>query len=860
MQAAPGEGVISSAVLMSDTADEVDWEWSGNNYKFGRPNVQTNYFGKGITANYDRSTTEYTDFEMTTGFHKYSIDWTADSLTWSIDDKAVRTLYRKDCDNGEHQYPQTPSRFHLGVWVAGDPDNAPGVIQWSGGPTDFEKLPYTAYVKSVNLEPASKCAYFNYTDKRGASDSVKCLSELPQSLSSVISSTALNTLSAAPPAPSTTSNVISSPGTSSSSPGISSSQSTQASGSSSSSSGPTGGTTSTINAASSQSTQASGSSGPVQLTTSTVFRTTVFSTVTSCNTAVTNCPAGKPLTSTVLVTDVVVDYTTVCPVTTGKAPSSTRKRPSKVPKPASSTTVRQTTLPPLPVAQNAAPPPASSSTAPSVTPSNGPLASSNGPSSSTTPAKAKPKFEPWRRPASQQPSGAAPAQVTVSSDGPSGTAPGLQPEQDRGPSGDPATGSTNPPELTTSTVYNTNIYTVTSCASDVENCPASSTVLSTEVVVAYTTVCPVSSDTPSESLVPSAGIPSEPRPSDDVPPFKPPKDGSQQQSSEAAAPGSPSAPGPSDVPPAPSSPTLIPPKAGAEKQLEEPASSINPSAPAPSGVAPVSSPTIMPPDDAHEVPPSGSPTGSDAATTSMEYGQSSASLYNTDMEVKALDASTPPAALPTVKGGDTPAVAQNHAIPGQDSSPAEEEHGSAAPPSEKGQSPPEATPGPDGPAPSSTDLAHPVPAGGEDEGASTTRSTITRTKTVRLTSTRLSTSTFYSASATVITTCAPGQSGDDCSTISSTTTFVVSKLVTPVPFTTTDVYATTETIDVAPADSGLSAAAQGVPGVAGAGTGTGQHPAGAKTTTPATIAGAGRAFEVVVPGVLLALAVCAVFL
>lgn len=832
MQAAPGEGVISSAVLMSDTADEVDWEWSGNNYKFGRPNVQTNYFGKGITANYDRSTTEHTEFEMTTGFHKYSIDWTADSLTWSIDDKVVRTLYRKDCDNGEHQYPQTPSRFHLGVWVAGDPDNAPGVIQWSGGPTDFKQLPYNAFVKSVNLEPASKCAYFNYTDKRGASDSVKCLSELPQSLSSVVSSTAPNTLSAAPPAPPTTSNVISSPGTSSSSPGI----------------------------PSSQSTQASGSSGPVQLTTSTVFRTTVFSTVTSCNTAVTNCPAGKPLTSTVLVTDVVVDYTTVCPVTTGKGPSSTRKRPSKVPKPASSTTARQTTLPPLPVAQNAATPPTSSSTAPTVTPSNGPPASSKGPSSSSTPAKAKPKFEPWRRPASQQSSDPASAQVTVSSDVPSGTAPGLQPEQDRGPSGDPASGSTNPPKLTTSTVYSTNVYTVTSCASDVENCPASSTVLSTEVVVAYTTVCPVSSDTPSESLVPSAGIPREPRPSDDVPPFKPPKDGSQQQSSEAAAPGSPSAPAPSDVSSPPSSSTLIPPKAGAEKHLEEPASSINPSAPAPSGVAPVSSPTIMPPNDAHEVPPSGSPTGSDAATTSMEYGQSSASLYNTDTEVKALDASTPPAALPTVKGGDTPAVAQNHAIPGLNSPPAEEQHGSAAPPLEKGQSPPEATPGPDGPAPSSTDLAHPVPAGGEGEGASTTRSTITRTKTVRLTSTRLSTSTFYSASSTVFTTCAPGQSGDDCSTISSTTTFVVSKLVTPVPFTTTDVFATTETIDVAPADSGLSAAAQGVPGVAGAGTGTGQQPAGAKTTTPATIAGAGRAFEVVVPGVLLALAVCALFL
>lgn len=229
----------------------------------------------------------------------------------------------------------------------------------------------------------------------------------------------------------------------------------------------------------------------------------------------------------------------------------------------------------------------------------------------------------------------------------------------------------------------------------------------------------------------------------------------------------------------------------------------------------------------------------------MEYGQPSASLYNTDTEVKASGSSTPPTALPTDKKGDAQPVAQNHASPDTGSS--------QAPPAEKGQ-----TPGA-GDSHSSTALVHPVPAGGSDVH-STTRSTITRTTTVRLTMTRQSTSTFYSESATVMTNCAPGKSGADCSTISSTTTFVVSKLVTPVPFTTTNVYATTETVDVAPADSALSsAAAQGGSGVAGAGTGTGQKPAGAKTTGLATIAGAGRAFEAV-PGVILALAMGVIFL
>ncbi|KAL2282173.1 hypothetical protein FJTKL_11002 [Diaporthe vaccinii] len=905
MQAAPGAGVISSAVLMSDTADEVDWEWSGNNYALKKPTVQTNYFGKGITGSYDRSTFVTPDFEMTTGLHKYGIDWTAESLTWTIDDKVVRVLYKKDCDNGEHQYPQTPSRFHLGAWVAGDPSNAPGVIQWSGGVTDFNKLPYTAYVKSVSLEPSSKCAYFNYTDKRGSTDSVKCLSELPKSLSSVVSSSALATLSAAQPAPDTTSNTISTIGSYSSSrvtggtttSKTASSGSTQTSGVSSSSSRITGSTSST-NAASGQTTQASGSSGSVQLTTSTVFKTTVFSTVTSCNTAVTNCPANKALTSTVLVTDVVVDYTTICPVTEEKGQSSSQKSPStgsgSGSKPASST-AEQTPRSSGPVAQNAGSQTTSSSTGLSSTSSrrstsllNDPISpsstsskrissssskgttskgsstssskssssskstSSKGTSSSIAPGKTNSIVDPVNRPGSQQSVSATSSPDTTSSHDGSGTVT----EQDATPSGDSTTGSAEPPELTTSTVYSTNVYTVTSCGAEVKSCPARSTVLSTEVVVAYTTVCPVSSESSAASNgspEPSSGIPSAARPSDSAPPqsqststFTPPKDGSQQQSSQTASPGNPSTPHPTD-------------SAAAESQASS---------------------TIIPPDDEHKVPPSDSLTRSHAATTSMEYGQSSASLYNTDTEVKASATSIPPDALPSDKKGDSNPVAQNHANPDTDSSQAAGEHGSATPPAEQGhtsegQSPPEETPGPDSSAPastpeagagdshSSTGLVHPVPAGGsegESTTRSTTRSTITRTTTVRLTSTRRSTSTFYSASATVITTCAPGKSGADCSTISSTTTFVVSKLVTPVPFTTTNVYATTETIDVAPEDSGLSsAAAQGASGVAGAGTGPGQQPAGAKTTTLATIAGAGRAFEVV-PGVLLALAMGVFFL
>lgn len=56
----------------------------------------------------------------------------------------------------------------------------------------------------------------------------------------------------------------------------------------------------------------------------------------------------------------------------------------------------------------------------------------------------------------------------------------------------PAGSATESEQLTTSTVYSTVVHTVTSCAPTVTNCPAHSTVLVTETVPVYTTVCPVS--------------------------------------------------------------------------------------------------------------------------------------------------------------------------------------------------------------------------------------------------------------------------------------------------------------------------------------------------------------------------------
>ncbi|KAK1573834.1 glycoside hydrolase superfamily [Colletotrichum navitas] len=76
-----------------------------------------------------------------------------------------------------------------------------------------------------------------------------------------------------------------------------------------------------------------------------------------------------------------------------------------------------------------------------------------------------------------------------------------------------------PPQWTTSTVYTTKTYTVTSCAPDVPYCPVGQ--ITTHVVPAYTTVCPYTSTIPGAGSKPSGDAHTAPKPSGDVP--HPPK-------------------------------------------------------------------------------------------------------------------------------------------------------------------------------------------------------------------------------------------------------------------------------------------------------------------------------------------------
>lgn len=124
VKAAPGTGIVSSAVLQSNDLDEIDWEWLGGDDN----QVQSNYFGQGKTLSYNRGAFHSAPGNHD-GFKTYTIDWTADQVVWSIDGQSVRALSSSTAS--QYPYPQTPMMVKVGAWCGGCPSNAPGTIRKS---------------------------------------------------------------------------------------------------------------------------------------------------------------------------------------------------------------------------------------------------------------------------------------------------------------------------------------------------------------------------------------------------------------------------------------------------------------------------------------------------------------------------------------------------------------------------------------------------------------------------------------------------------------------------------------------------------------------------------------------------------
>jgi hypothetical protein len=165
IQAAPGTGIVSSAIMQSDCLDEIDLEWLGGD----DTQVQSNYFGKGITTTYNRGA-YHSAPNNHDGFHTYSIDWTAAQIVWQVDGVTVRVLTYADAATG--QYPQTPMVIKVGAWSGGDPSNPAGTIEWAGGETDYSAGPFTMYLKSIQVSDYSTGRSYSYVGTTGTWQSI----------------------------------------------------------------------------------------------------------------------------------------------------------------------------------------------------------------------------------------------------------------------------------------------------------------------------------------------------------------------------------------------------------------------------------------------------------------------------------------------------------------------------------------------------------------------------------------------------------------------------------------------------------------------------------------------------------------
>lgn len=167
IKAAPGTGIVSSALLQSDCLDEIDWEWIGGD----NAQVQSNFFGKGITNSGGNHGAFHAATNNHDQYHTYTMDWTAEQIVWQVDGVTVRAATAADAIPG--QYPQTPMQVRMGAWAGGDPRNPPGTISWAGGPTDYSAGPFTMYIKSIKVTDYSTGTSYSYGDQSGTWGSIR---------------------------------------------------------------------------------------------------------------------------------------------------------------------------------------------------------------------------------------------------------------------------------------------------------------------------------------------------------------------------------------------------------------------------------------------------------------------------------------------------------------------------------------------------------------------------------------------------------------------------------------------------------------------------------------------------------------
>lgn len=151
------KGVVTAFITMSDSKDEIDWEWPGTT----TTEAQSNYFWQGFFPSPTNGETHGGLTDTYSNFHDYTIDWQPETLTWSIDGKVIRTVKKSDTiKNGMTLYPTTPARVQFSIWPAGIEGSGEGTVAWAGGMIDWNDpdLKSAGQFATIIKEVTIKCS------------------------------------------------------------------------------------------------------------------------------------------------------------------------------------------------------------------------------------------------------------------------------------------------------------------------------------------------------------------------------------------------------------------------------------------------------------------------------------------------------------------------------------------------------------------------------------------------------------------------------------------------------------------------------------------------------------------------------
>jgi len=153
MKMAKGRGVVSSIVLRgSDGADggiedEIDWEWVGSR----TDQVQSNYYYWQVLSHDHGSYHTVDGADLYNDYHEYTLEWMPDYLSWKMDGKLLRTLFKNqtwDAQSQTYNYPTRESRLAFSLWDGGS--QTEGTTNWAGGVTEWNERAPPSYRMMVD--------------------------------------------------------------------------------------------------------------------------------------------------------------------------------------------------------------------------------------------------------------------------------------------------------------------------------------------------------------------------------------------------------------------------------------------------------------------------------------------------------------------------------------------------------------------------------------------------------------------------------------------------------------------------------------------------------------------------------------